>query len=196
MSTNTTFANPLAIVTGSGHDITLASPLSSSSSVTGPTVVLSAGGDFVNNAGAAAILPGSGVWRVYSTDPAADTRGGLAADFKQYGFLYRVAPVLAPTLAGTSTKVYDGNTSASLASASVGTSGAIDGDSATFALAGGATFDTRHAGSGKVVSAPVTFVGVSNGAIPVYGYALASGTACRSPRAPTARSTTAAPRRR
>jgi fructose-specific phosphotransferase system IIC component len=85
--------------------------------------------------------------------------------------------VLAPTLAGTSSKVYDGNTSASLASASVGTSGAIDGDSATFALAGGATFDTRHAGSGKVVSAPVTFVGVSNGAIPVYGYSLASGTA-------------------
>ena len=32
---------------------------------------------------------------------------------------------------------------------------AIDGDSATFALAGGATFDTRHAGSGKVVSVPV-----------------------------------------
>ena len=85
--------------------------------------------------------------------------------------------MLTPTLAGTSTKVYDGNTSASLASASVGMSGAIDGDSATFALAGGATFDTRHAGSGKVVSVPVTLVGVSDGAIPVYGYTLASGTA-------------------
>ncbi|MEO5882819.1 MAG: YDG domain-containing protein, partial [Caldimonas sp.] len=187
VSTGFVFANPLAIVSGAGADITLAAPLTSNSLFAGPTLTLSAGANFVNTAGSAALAPGAGVWRVYSTDPTADSRGGLVADFKQYdasygvtpvlgsgdGFLHRIAPLLTPTLSGAATKVYDGNTSASLASASVGVSGAIDGDSATLAV-GSASFDTRHAGSGKLVSVPVTLVGASNGAIPVYGYTLAA----------------------
>ena len=191
VATGFVFANPLAIVSGTGADITLAAPLTSSSSLTGPTLTLSAGGNFVNTAGAAALVPGGGVWRVYSTDPTADSRGGLVADFKQYdasygvtpvlgsgdGFLHRIAPVLTPTLTGSVAKIYDGNTSASLASASVGVSGAIDGDSASFVLGGSASFDNRNAGSGKLVSAPVTITGVSNGAMPVYGYTVAGGSA-------------------
>ena len=31
---------------------------------------------------------------MYSNDPAADTRGGLVPDFKQYGATYGVTPVL------------------------------------------------------------------------------------------------------
>jgi hypothetical protein len=98
----------LAIVSGSGADITLAAPLASSSSVTGPTLTLASGGNFANTAGAAALVPGAGVWRVWSADPALDARVGLGPDFKQYGatygtttvlgsgdgFLYRTAPVL------------------------------------------------------------------------------------------------------
>ena len=136
------FANPLAVVSGNGADLTLAAPLTSRGRAR--RRCLSAGRNFLNTAGAAAIDPGAGVWPVYSTDQAADMRGGLAADFKQYGaiygvtpvlgsgdgFLYRVAPVLTPTLAGT----VDRSTTATprqLAPASVGTSGAIDGDSAS-----------------------------------------------------------------
>ena len=188
VSTGFVFANPLAIVSGVGADITLAAPLISSSPFAGPTLTLSAGGNFVNTAGAAALVPGSGVWRVYSTDPTADSRGGLVADFKQYdaiygvtpvlgsgdGFLYRIAPVLTPTLSGSVAKVYDGNTSANLASTNVVGSGAIDGDSASFTV-GSASFDNRNAGSGKVVSATVTFTGASNGAMPVYEYTVAGG---------------------
>ena len=90
------------------------------------------------------------------------------------GFLYRIAPVLTSTLSGSVAKVYDGNTGASLASASVGVSGAIDGDSVAFSV-GSASFDNRNVGSGKVVSVPVTLTGASNGAMPVYGYAVAGG---------------------
>ena len=44
------------------------------------TAVLAAGGNFINNAGANAIATsGDGRWLVYSTDPAANTFGGLAS---------------------------------------------------------------------------------------------------------------------
>ena len=42
---------------------------------------------------------------------------------------------------------------------------------------GSASYDNRNAGSGKLVSAPVAVVGASNGAMPVYGYTLAGGSA-------------------
>jgi len=45
----------------------------------GTSIVLAAAGNFVNNAGAAALNPGAGRWLVYSTDPAANTFGGLAS---------------------------------------------------------------------------------------------------------------------
>ena len=70
------FANPVAIVSGAGADIALAAPLISTSPFAGPTLTLAAGGNFVNAAGASALVPGAGVWRVYSTDPTADSRGG------------------------------------------------------------------------------------------------------------------------
>ncbi|MCC6608242.1 MAG: autotransporter-associated beta strand repeat-containing protein, partial [Burkholderiales bacterium] len=45
----------------------------------GNSIVLASGGNFVNNAGPAALNPGAGRWIVYSTDPAANTFGGLAS---------------------------------------------------------------------------------------------------------------------
>jgi filamentous hemagglutinin family protein len=192
VNTPTTFASPLAVVSGSGADITLAGTLTSTSAAAAPTLTLAAGRNFVNTAGAGALVPGAnGTWQVWSTNPGADSRGGLAPDFKQYaatygvtapaasgdGLFYRVAPTLAPTLVGTVGKTYDGNTTATLASGNVAASGALDGD--TIVLGGGtATYDTRHAGSGKTVSATgFTLASASNGGMPVYGYTLSSTTA-------------------
>jgi hypothetical protein len=149
----------------------------------GTTVALVAGGDFVNNLGAGAIDPGAGRFLVYSTDPANDTRGGLAYDFKQYnaafgstivlgtgdGFLYTVAPVITPSLTGSATKVYDGGATAPTGSLALSGTGAIDGDTVALALAG-ATYDSRHAGTGKAVTANGLSVTASDGAAAVYGY--------------------------
>ncbi|HEY2561955.1 MAG TPA: YDG domain-containing protein [Caldimonas sp.] len=188
------FANPIAIVSGAGADITLAAALTSSSGETTPTITLAAGRNFVNTIAGAAIDPGAGVWRLYSSDPAADTRGGLAPDFKQYaatygatpvqgsgnGALYRIAPGLTPGLTGATGKVYDGNAMASLAPANYTVTGAIDGDSVVVGN-GSAVYDTRDVGNGKLVTASgIAVTSASNGAIPVYGYALASPSAAAS----------------
>src|SRR6185437_599526 len=132
-----------------------------------------------------------GVWRVYSSDPAFDTRDGLAPDFKQYaalydttpvqgsgnGALYRIAPSLTPSLTGTIGKIYDGTDTAALTPANYAVTGAIDGDSVVVGN-GSAAYDTRNAGTGKLVGA--TGIGIASatqGAIPVYGYALSDAAA-------------------
>ena len=183
VATGQVFASALRVV--SGRDVTLGSALSSSSP--GSAITLSAGRNFINNAGAQAIDPGAGHWLVYSSDPRADGRGGLVADFKQYhtsdgstpvlgtgnGFLYRIAPVLTPSLSGTVAKVYDAGSTATLAAANYSVAGAIDGDSV--ALAGAASYDSRHVGTGKLVSVSgLTIDHASNGAVAVYGYSLGS----------------------
>ena len=43
----------------------------------GDSLVLVAGGNFINNTGVSALAAGAGRWLVYSTNPALDTRGGL-----------------------------------------------------------------------------------------------------------------------
>ena len=126
------------------------------------------------------IVPGSGVWRVYSTDPAADSRGGLAADFKQYGAVYRrhagarqrrrlPVPGRAGADADARRHRRPRSTTATRARASPRRASARAARSTATARrssVGSATFDNRHAGSGKIVSAPVTLVGASNGAMP------------------------------
>ncbi len=175
----------LRVVADAG-DLTLGATLGAGAS--GDAIVLSAGGAFVNTAGAAALDPGAGRWLIFSGDPSADTPGGLTADFKQYaaagvstpavgsgnGLLYRLAPVVAPNLIGGVAKVYDGTTAANLAPANIAANGTVAGD--TLVIGGGvATFDTRHAGSGKTVTVTgLTIVGASQGAMPVYGYALSA----------------------
>ena len=100
-------------------------------------LVLAAQGDFVNQAGGGVLtVSGGGRWLIYSGDPAYDSRGGLAYDFKQYGatygatavaqatgngVLYTVTPTIG--LTGTVSKTYDGNTSAAPGSFSMVVSG-------------------------------------------------------------------------
>ncbi|MBL8540125.1 MAG: hypothetical protein JNK68_07110, partial [Betaproteobacteria bacterium] len=157
----------------------------------GNSIVL-AGTAFTNDAGPAALNPGAGRWLVWSTNPALDSRGGLAYNFKQYnaifgvtpvlgtgnGFLYSIAPAITPTLVGTVSKVYDGTNIATLVPANFAAVGAIDGDTVTLNNPASGTYDNRNVGTNKPVRAPgVSIVTATNGAATVYGYQLASTTA-------------------
>ncbi|MFX1680333.1 YDG domain-containing protein [Mitsuaria sp. CC2] len=157
-------------------------------------VLLRAGRNFINQAGASALQAGNGgTWQVYSTSPLNDTRGGLVAAFKQYdasygdtvlgsgnGFLYTVAPTLTVGLSGSASKVYDGNDSAATAGLQLGATGAIDGDVVTLAIGsnGAAHYDTKNVGNGKTVTVDgVVVAGGLNGGTAVYGYQLVSDSA-------------------
>ena len=130
--------------------------------------MLASAANFINSANNT-LTPGTGRWLVYSTSPLLDTRGALLTtnyDFKQYntafggsilgagdGFIYTLAPTITPTLTGTATKGYDGNTTAPIGSLALGQTGAIDGDTIVLSGLSSATYDDRNAGIGKTVSA-------------------------------------------
>ena len=174
--------------------VTLAGQLTASG--TGDAIVLS-GGRFVNSAGAGALSATNGRWLVWSsnTNPfggaTPDNRGGLAYDFKQYnatfgvtpvaqatgnGFLYSLAPTITPGLTGTVSKVYDGNTTATLAAGNLTASGAINGDTVVLNAAS-ATYDNKNVGTAKTVTATGITANASNGSATVYGYAVSPTTA-------------------
>ncbi len=157
----------------------------------GTSIELSASGNF-NNAGGFTLNPGPGRFLVWSTNPAADNRSGLAYNFKQYGatfgvspvlgagngFLYTVAPTVTPSLTGSVAKVYDGTTAATLAPANYTFAGVIDGDTITLGNATNGTYGTANVGTNLNVSiAGLTLAGASNGAATVYGYTLGSTSA-------------------
>ena len=158
-------------------------------------VNLVAGGNFINNSGASAIsTSGDGRWLIWSSNPANDTRGGLAYDFKQYnatygstavaggaaedGFLYTLAPTITASLTGTVSKTYDATIAATLVAGNYTTSGAIDSDIVSLNNPTSGTYDTKNVGSSKTVTATgVSISSVANGTADVYGYQLASTTA-------------------
>ena len=161
-------------------------------SAAGDSIVLAATGNFVNNAGPAALNPGPGRWLVWSANPALDNRGGLIYAFKQYdatfgntpvagagnGFLYSLAPSISPSLIGTVTKVYDGTTAAALSASDYAVAGAIDGDTVTLNNPVLGAYDTKDVGVGKNVAVSGLSIALAtNGAAPVYGYQLAATTA-------------------
>ena len=122
-------------------------------------------------------------WLVWSSNPnpfggaTPDNRGGLAYDFKQYnatygvtpvaqatgnGFLYSLAPTITPGLTGTVSKVYDGNTTATLTAGNFVASGAVDGDTVVLS-ATGANYDNKNVGTAKTVTATGITASASNG---------------------------------
>ncbi|MDP1026489.1 YDG domain-containing protein [Sphingomonas sp. KR1UV-12] len=169
-------------------DVTIGSGGAISAPGSGTAVIAAAARNFVNLAGSGALVASGGRWLTYSTDPTADTRGGLTIDFKQYaatygltapaqasgnGHLYTVAPIVGVALTGTTTKVYDGTTAATLALSNFATSGGIDGDDVSQIMAGytSAAYADRNVGTGKGVTASGLTLGTAqNGAVTVYGY--------------------------
>lgn len=176
---------------GATSDLTLAGAVTAGNAdATDTAILLAASRNFINNAGSTAVAANSGRWLVYSTSPLADTRGGLAPEFKQYaaslggtvldagsGFLYTVAPTIGVTLGGTADKTYDGNATASANAITLVTTGILDGDTVVIDK-GAAVYADENAGSNKAVSMNGLALGnTSNGAARVYGYSLANTSA-------------------
>jgi len=163
----------------------------SASAGSGDTLKVDAGTSFFNNSGSGALnVAAGGRWRVFSTDPSLDTRGGLIYDFKQYnvafggtvlgtgnGFLYSLAPTLTALLSGAIVKPYDGTNTASIAPANLSVAGALMGDIVSVSGPSTGTYDTRHVGVGKAVNLNPGAITVSalDGSAPVFGYAVAGG---------------------
>ena len=174
---------------GTANDLTANHLVSSS---TGNITIVS-GRNFVNTIGVNVFTPGTGKnWQVWSTNPASDTRNGLVYDFKQYnavygsstvagtgnGLFYSVAPVITASAVGSTSKVYDGATNASVTNANLTLSGAIDGDAVALAGTLSGAYNNADAGTGKTVLISGFSLGTttSNGKA-VYGYSLASTSA-------------------
>jgi filamentous hemagglutinin family protein len=203
-ATNTITVNAPVTVAGSlelnaGNTLTLNAPLTSTE--TSPSaLVMVAGQQFINNAGANALSTPNGKWQVWSANPANDVRGGLVPNFKQYnatpgsatqprsaalgsgnGMFYALAPTLSPTLSSTGpvVRTYDTTTSAPQAGLSLGTTGVVDGDAVVLSAA---AFDytvagvaSKQAGAGLDVTASGLSIQASNVATLVYGYQLSNG---------------------
>jgi hypothetical protein len=173
--------------------------LNASSPVTANTAgydIVLAGSMFTNNDGSSALVTGgsNNYFQVWSGTPVNDNRGSLAYGFKQYdafygtttpgqatgnGFLYTVAPVITPTLIGSISKTYDGNTSATnLTPSNYQSAGALDSDTVTLNNPTSGTYDTAQAGTGKDVTVTgISMVSETNSSASVYGYQLGSTTA-------------------
>jgi len=77
----------LVRATGAAGDITLNNTVTSGSAAN-DSLVLAAGRNFINNAGATPLTPGAGRFLVYSTDPTANTFGGFASTGNAFGRSY------------------------------------------------------------------------------------------------------------
>ncbi|WP_457280513.1 two-partner secretion domain-containing protein [Polaromonas sp. P5_D5] len=77
----------LVRATGAAGDITLNNAVTSGSAAN-DSLVLAAGRNFINNAGATPLNPGAGRFLVYSTDPTANTMGGLASTGNAFSRTY------------------------------------------------------------------------------------------------------------
>lgn len=161
---------------------------------------------FLNNSNASA-LNASGTsksWQVWSTNASpfsgasADVTGTLAFDYLQYaasygstsvagqgnGLLYSLAPAVGVALTGTSSKVYDGGTSAALTNANYKVVGSgLNGDVIVLVsnpVSG--TYASQNAGAGILVTASSASLlsattSAATGSKPVYGYTLTGGPA-------------------
>ncbi|WP_298621958.1 YDG domain-containing protein [uncultured Zoogloea sp.] len=179
-----TASGPVTLRTTSG-DIVLDKGITVSGA---SDITLASAANFTNHAGAAALTVDAGHWQVWSTDPAADTLGGLAPDLKQYdatygttsvlgtgnGLLYTLAPELSVALTGSVERVYDSTTAATLVQGNYNvTAGLVGSDAVVFGTVG--SFDDKNVGSAKKVSVSPVIDSASAGSIVVYGYKLASG---------------------
>ncbi|HEX3147015.1 MAG TPA: YDG domain-containing protein [Gemmataceae bacterium] len=115
---NITAGTIAAQTTGAASDLTIASGKTLTASASGDAITLASGRNFINSAGSSALSAASGRWLVYSTNPASDTIGSLANNFRRFsctyggscpslgtgnGFLYTYTPTLTATPGVTKT---------------------------------------------------------------------------------------------
>jgi hypothetical protein len=163
--------------------------ITANSGLAGNNITLVTGGAFTNNDGPSALsTSNSGIWSIYSQNPANDTTGGLPPAFVQYnatygvttpdasgnGLFYTLAPVITPSLSGTVSKTYNGNTIATLSPSNLIYAGSIQGDTVDLSATSAAY---ASAAAGTDIGVTASGIGIQsafNGSIPVYGYQLAA----------------------
>ncbi|HVE43763.1 MAG TPA: MBG domain-containing protein [Gammaproteobacteria bacterium] len=151
------------------------------------SAIILKGSTFVNGSGSATpfTMGSGGRFLIYSVNPASDTRGTLAYNFKQYnisyataptsttgnGLLYTVAPTITPSLIGTVSKSYTGTNAATLAAGNYSSSGAIDGDTVSLNNPTSGTYGSVNVGTNiNVAVSGIAVASATNGAVTVYGY--------------------------
>ncbi|MCH8491280.1 MAG: YDG domain-containing protein, partial [Oceanicaulis sp.] len=176
------------LVSISAGDLTLANQVSS---VDGD-LVLVAGDNFINNAGASALnVTGTGSWQVWSQEPEADALGGLVPDFIQYnanfgsssvlgvgnGLLYTLAPELDVALVGEVRRTYDQTTDAALQQSNYQVNGGALA-SITFSFSSDGAYDSANAGEGKTVTVAnlVLDSAVRDDNVAIFGFGLVDTT--------------------
>jgi len=171
-----TAGNTAKILVQAGQDVNMNGNVSSNSNAV-DAVQLVSGRHFINGSNSSITTGATGRWTIYSNDPTGDVKGSnlLATyDYKQYGtafggallgtgngFVHQVTPTVTATLAGTSTKVFDGtNVVTDLSGLTLTTSGVLDNDVVTFSPAAltSASFDTAAVGAGKAITTGATTI--------------------------------------
>lgn len=155
------------IGTAGSADLTLDQVVVADAAAGANAIVLSAGGDFINNVGASALDPGAGRFVVYSGSHISVVRGGLSG-VNRYGktidtlspgtvpgtgdtFVFATAPTITITADGKS-KVYgDANPSLTLT-----TNGLLSGDDLSTALSGSPLVSTAATTSSGVGTYAIT----------------------------------------
>lgn len=177
-------AQNIYVETQGASDVVLHNTLSAQAA--GNSLVLNTGRNFVNNHDAAALDAGAGRWLVYSADPAANTLGGVTADFKRYnktyagyapaavaedgaGLFYSIAPVVTVTAKDVAREY--GDTNPNFTSTYTGL---IDGDVASYALGGAADYAALGADGDIGMSAITPSIGTLSSDLG-YQFAFADG---------------------
>jgi filamentous hemagglutinin family protein len=141
-------------------------------------------GKFVNSANAGASALGSR-WTLYSVNPTLNTLNGLTANFIQYNatlgatlasagnaLVYSIAPTLQiNSLTGSTSKVYDGGTTALLNGSNFASTGLLGGDAIVSATG---TYASTDVASGINVTSPASMANfmLANNGVQVFGYTL------------------------
>ena len=172
------------VIAGTGSQINAAS--------TGDAITL-VSNRFSNSAGATVFNASSGRFQLWTTDETGHDMDVLDPDFVQYGATYGTSTIaggasedgifytdtatVSPNFRYAVSKTYDGSTSATIADANIGVSGA-NTDETVVLTASAANFDTALVGSGKTVTLTgLSVASASRGTIDVYGYGVSTTSA-------------------
>jgi len=183
-----TAASILARTTGATSDLTIASGKTLTASGGGTAITLASGRNFINNAGSGALSAASGRWLVYSTNPANDTVGSLANDFRRFtcayggscpalgtgnGLLYSYTPTLTATPSAVG--ITYGDAVPNLAGYGYAiTAGYLGSDSSSDSLSGSLTGTTNYTQGSGVGSYRINYSSGSLTSALGYGFTYAN----------------------
>ena len=164
-----------------------------SASDAGTAITLVSGRNFINNSGAGALDATTGRWLVYSTNPALDTIGALANDFRRFsctyggscpaipggtdnGLLYSITPLLTITPTALAAIEY-GDAIPSLTGYAYGVTGYLGGDAGDDVLGGSINGSTTYTATSGVNSYNINYASGALTSDMGYGFTYANNAA-------------------